>query len=194
MMDTTIRLGPADMARISTALDAVFTQTSWTAEKAVAKAGYMLSRSAGAFCKPGQKRRPVYPNPAYEQDKRRTPFLMYVLGQGSDKIAAVVGVQGSGDPRTIIARRGWAKASWKIAAGKALRRTASVHGALSGARRMASVKSRGGANPDMTIRNDTSYILTAYPGVVSHAARAGMTALVATFDKELARELKKSWA
>jgi hypothetical protein len=197
MMDIT--LSQDDVRRVQTAMDRLFEKTNMTAQRAVMKAGYMLARSASAYCKPGASKHEVVRNPNLAQ----SVYAGVKLTQPDGK-RTLFPVSSPTDPDLRIRRRGFARASWQLAAVKFSGRGSSrkLSGSLSG--RLVAVGVRkyvwvspimGGAmNPEVRLRNRVSYMLKAYPGVVQHAVRAGMTALVATFDKEYARELKKSWA
>jgi len=197
MVDYTLRMDRRETEMVNRALDAVFARTSWSASQAVAKAGYMLSRSAAAFCKPGERYHQVVRNPDLTS---QYPYMAVHLSPIAGQLPKLVGLPlVYSREQTAIRNRGFARMSWKLAEARVNRKRAKVPSAYRGSMRaIASLiyvhRSGGRVNPTIKIMNRVAYMNTAYPGVVPHAVRAGMTALVATFDKELARELKQAWA
>jgi hypothetical protein len=191
MVDITIN--PADLRRIDQAMRAVISTGRVSAEKAVRTCGWAFSRSAAKICKPGDERRRVISNPNLAE-LSEYPRLVEVYGQARTPRAQWVR-EPAGKDYGRIERRGLARASWHWTMRRCGRgeKKENRHLAREVARRVT-VRMSGGHSPGLMIQNRLSYILDAFPNVVTESIRKGMLAFVATYNREAAHRLRKEWA
>lgn len=188
----TTTVDPAQLARLTKALDELQRYTGRDCFQSVMFAAQKISQSARAYAKPGERMRPVTRNPAFTMSKRRRALMV------ADKFSGYpfmfpIDTQARGrrwwftfdrnDAKRKVPRHGLSRIMWNNLAAAASEMKA-------GGRRTASKFSEllSYTDPNVSIAKITnllSYEEDAYPGITNVAVTNGVNALNYHINKAL---------
>lgn len=147
----------------------------------------MFCRSAAARCKPGQKRRQVFPPAVAGQ-----PWLIQVYSQRG--VTMVPSTEGRKDKRVKIERRGLLRQSWwwlqKLVRGK--REVSRIPGVPVGSAVAEDQKLSGDAQ-FIELANKLSYVAKAAPGVSDAAMATAARGVQHRIDRVVGKQAERLW-
>lgn len=187
-MTARAEIAPASMAAMNSAIANVQTYLHKSGPDSIKFAADMFTRSAGARCKPGQKRRKVT---ALAGRKNAWLIEVYTQQEGRTHVFSATGPK---DKRAKVPRRGLLRASWRWlqkqvrgVPAKSDMPGVPVDAAVETDRKLA------GDNPFIELTNKLKYVAAAAPGVVTVAMATAARGIQHRIDRVVAKQAERLW-